>query len=128
MVNQYSTPIALRFTDFDLYGHANNAIYFTYLELARIDLFKNVFEELTTGGILIVVGRAECDYKIPILLNDTVVVSAWISRIGTASFDLEYKIHNNAEKIFAIAKTTMVCFDTVQKRPTAVPDCVKNLA
>lgn len=128
MANQYSTSIALRFSDFDLYGHANNAIYFTYLENARINLFKDVFQELTARGIFIMVVRAECDYKIPIVPNDTVVVSGWMSRIGTTSFDIEYKIHNNAEKIFATAKTTMVCFDTLKKRPTPVPDSVKNLA
>ncbi len=128
MANQHSTSIALRFSDFDLYGHANNAIYFTYLENARINLFKDVFQELTARGIFIVVVRAECDYRIPIVPNDTVVVSGWISRIGTTSFDLEYQIHDNAGKIFAAAKTTMVCFDTLQKRPTTVPDCVKSLA
>ncbi len=128
MAKEYSTPIALRFIDFDLYGHANNAVYFTYLEIARINLFKDTFRELTAAGILTVVGRAECEYKIPILLNDTVVVTSRISRLGNASFDIDYTIHNSADRVFALAKTTMVCFDTAQKRPVAVPDSIKNLA
>jgi acyl-CoA thioester hydrolase len=128
MANQYSTSIDLRFSDFDLYGHVNSVVYFTYLETARVKLFKELFQELTAQGIFIVVGRAECDYKTPILLNDTVEVSAWVNRIGTTSFDLAYKIHNSAEKIFAHAKTTMVCFDSVLKAPTAVPDRIKDLA
>ncbi len=128
MAKEYSTTIDLRFSDLDLYGHVNSAIYFTYLETARVKQFKDVFEQLTSQGIFVVVVSAECNYKIPILLNDTVVVSGWISRIGNTSFDIEYKIHNGSEKIFATAKTTMVCIKGVLKRPTPVPGLIKDLA
>jgi len=124
---QYSTPIDVRFSDFDLFGHINSAVYFTYLETARIKLFRDVFHELTAKGVYVVVGKAECEYKLPIVLTDTVVVTLWVSRLGNASFDLSYKIHNNAEKTFALAKTTMVCFDTASNKTIAVPEQLKNL-
>jgi acyl-CoA thioester hydrolase len=127
MTKRYSTSIDLRFSDLDLYGHVNSAIYFTYLETARIKLFKESFQELTNQGIFIVVGRAECDYKYPIVMNDTVVVSAWVSRIGTTSFDFSYRIHNNDERTFATAVTTMVCIDSVKKKPVAVPELVRSM-
>jgi acyl-CoA thioester hydrolase len=122
MTRQYSTTIDLRFSDLDLYGHVNSAVYFTYLETARVKLFREVFQELTDQGVFIVVGRAECDYKYPILLNDTVVVSLWMSRIGAASFDLTYRIHDTDDRTFATALTTMVCIDSVNKKPVAVPE------
>jgi acyl-CoA thioester hydrolase len=127
MEKQYSTAIDVRFSDFDLFSHVNSAVYFTYLETARIKLFRDVFHELTAKGIYIVVGKAECEYKLPIKLTDTVAVTLWVSRVGNASFDLSYKIHNNAEKVFALAKTTMVCFDTASNKTVAVPDQLKNL-
>ncbi len=127
MTKRYSTSIDLRFSDLDLYGHVNSAIYFTYLETARVKLFMEFFQELTDQGIFIVVGRAECDYKNPITLKDTVAVSAWVSRIGTTSFDLSYNIHDNKERTFATAITTMVCIDSVKKKPVAVPERLRSM-
>jgi acyl-CoA thioester hydrolase len=128
MTKRYSTSIDLRFSDLDLYGHVNSAVYFTYLETARVKLFMEVFQELTDQGIFIVVGRAECDYKYPILLSDTVVVSAWVSRIGATSFDLNYHIHDNNDRTFATAITTMVCIDSVKKKPVTVPERLRTMA
>ena len=47
MPHTYSTPIELRFSDLDLYGHVNSVIYFTYLETARVKLFAELFTDLT---------------------------------------------------------------------------------
>jgi acyl-CoA thioester hydrolase len=128
MTKRYSASIDLRFSDLDLYGHVNSAVYFTYLETARIKLFREAFQELIDQGIFIVVGRAECEYKYPILLNDTVVVSAWVSRIGSTSFDLAYHIHDPDDRTFATAITTMVCIDSVEKKPVAVPERLRSMA
>jgi acyl-CoA thioester hydrolase len=127
MPKRFSTSIELRFSDLDLYGHVNNVAYFTFLETARVKLFSKIFQELTAEGILLVVGRAECDYKSPILLQDKVTVSIWVSRIGNASFDLDYQVHDGAERTYAVAKTTLVCFDKVKKAPIAVPERLKEM-
>jgi acyl-CoA thioester hydrolase len=127
MPKRFSTSIELRFSDLDLYGHVNNVAYFTFLETARVKLFSKIFQELTAEGILLVVGRAECDYKSPILLQDKVTVSIWVSRIGNASFDLDYQVHDGAERTYAVAKTTLVCFDKAKKAPIAVPERLKEM-
>ena len=51
MTQTYSTPIELRFSDLDAYGHVNSAIYLTYLETARVKLFAGSFRALTEQGI-----------------------------------------------------------------------------
>jgi acyl-CoA thioester hydrolase len=33
-----TVPVNVRFRDLDAYGHVNNAVFFTYLEEARIKL------------------------------------------------------------------------------------------
>lgn len=128
MAKQYSTPIDLRFSDLDLYGHVNSVAYFSYLETARVKLFMDAYRELTARGIFIVVGNATCDYRLPILLEDSVIATVWVSRIGNSSFDLEYRLHDNADRTFATARTTMVCFDSANKTAIAVPDSFRELA
>ncbi len=128
MAKRYDIPIEMRFSDLDLYGHVNGVVYFDYLEAARVRLLSDQFRELTDSGIQLLVARAECDYKVPILYGDTVVVSVTIARIGGTSFDLEYCIHDRAGKTFATAKTVMVCYDSVSKTTTTVPDTIKAMA
>lgn len=128
MAQTYSTTIELRFSDLDLYGHVNSVVYFTYLETARVKLFKDFFKELTDKQIFTLVARAECDYKLPILFGDELVVSVVVARIGTSSFDLEYRLYDGNEKTYATARTTLVCFDNVKKVTVAVPDCISRMA
>lgn len=127
MTQPYSCGIEMRFSDLDGYGHVNGAVYFTYLETARVKLFRGPFKEISRKGIFLVVAQAECTYKLPILFSDSVVVTVWIKRIGRSSFDLEYHIHNGAGKVFAEARTTMVCFDNKAKITVPVPDSIREM-
>jgi len=128
MAQIHSTSIELRFSDLDAYGHVNSAVYFTYLETARVKLFSGFFKEATKQGVFTVVARAECDYKAPILLGDEVMVSLWIAKTGRSSFDLEYRIDDGKGTIYATARTTMVCFDNVNKTTVPIPESLKALA
>ncbi len=127
MAQSYSTNIELRFSDLDAYGHVNSAVYFTYLETARVKLFHDFIRENSEQGIFSVVARAECDYKIPIMLYDEVIVTLWVSRTGRSSFDLEYRLHDSQEKVYATARTTMVCFDSVKNVTVPIPESIRAL-
>jgi acyl-CoA thioester hydrolase len=128
MARTYDLPIEMRFSDLDIYGHVNNVVYFDYLETARVRLISGPFRELTAQGTYLLVARAECDYKQPILFGDTVVVSITVSRVGRSSFDLAYRIHDGAGKAFATAKTVMVCYDNVKKSTIPVPEFLRAMA
>lgn len=127
MAQTYSTPIELRFSDLDAYGHVNSAVYFTYLETARVKLFHVFFKEVSEQGIFTVVARAECDFKIPIMLYDELIVTLWVAKTGKTSFDLEYRLHDGKEKTFATARTTMVCFDSVKNITVPLPESIKAM-
>ncbi|MGB9079780.1 MAG: acyl-CoA thioesterase [Desulfuromonadaceae bacterium] len=127
MTTIYSTPIELRFSDLDLYGHVNSVVYFSYLETARVKMFEGFFQELTEKQIFTLVAHAECDYRLPILFGDRLIVAVDVARIGTSSFDLDYRLHDGAERIYATARTTLVCFDNAKKVTVPVPECISKM-
>ena len=127
MAQTYSTSIELRFSDLDAYGHVNSAVYFTYLETARVKLFHDFFKTVSEQGIFTVVARAECDFKIPIMLYDNVIVTLWVAKAGRASFDIDYRLHDGSDKTYATARTTMVCFDNIRKTTIPLPDSLKEM-
>ena len=123
---KYSVPVELRFAGFDAYGHVNNAVYFTLIETARTKLFHDRFIEFMERSLLFLVVKAECEYKLPIELKDVVIISLEMARVGNASFDIDYVLHNGKGKVFGLAKTVMVCYDGKTKKTTRIPKSFKQ--
>lgn len=62
----FSYPLAVRDYECDMQGVVNNAVYQNYLEHARHEFLKSRgldFARLTADGIIVVVIRAEIDYR-----------------------------------------------------------------
>lgn len=131
-VFRHKTLIQIRFKDVDSMGHVNNANHFTYFELARMKYFREVVGEQidwNTQGIIL--AHLEIDYKIPILLQDEVWVYSRISRFGSKSFEVEYKIvkiQGTSELICATGKSVQVCFNYETNQTIPVPSSWKAKA
>jgi len=124
----YKTNIHLRFIDFDMMGHVNNSVYFTYLEIARTKYWEEIikWDWKKTG---IVIAHAELDYILPIVTNDKIAVHVKTSRIGNTSFDLDYqivKIKGSEEVICSKGKTVCIAIDYTTNRPTMIPEAEKQ--
>lgn len=120
----YKTNIHLRFVDFDMMGHVNNSVYFTYLEIARTKYWEEIIKWnwKKTG---IVIAHAELDYILPIVMNDKIAIHVKTSRIGNTSFDLEYqivKLKGSEEVICSKGKTVCIAVDYATGKPTAIPE------
>jgi|TARA_B110000914_G_scaffold222093_1_gene234981 acyl-CoA thioester hydrolase len=64
--SRFTTQLQVRDYECDLQGIVNNTVYQHYLENARHEYLNGLglnFAELTTLGVIIVVIRAELDYK-----------------------------------------------------------------
>ena len=121
----HTTPIQVRFKDFDALGHVNNANYLTYTESARTDYIKHVLkDEIDWSTSSIILARAEINFKIPVLLDEKVVVKTRCSRIGSKSLDLSYsivRVNGDVETEVANAITVMVCFNYQSQETIPVP-------
>ena len=115
---RFKTKQFIRWDDMDAFGHVNNAKYLVFVQEARIDMFwksrvesglKPVFDDM-------VVARAEVDYKMPITqTNQDFDIEIWVSKIGGAAFDLEYKI-SSKDGEHAHIKTVQVAVDMETKK------------
>lgn len=89
-------PITVRFSDVDVYGHANNVIYLEYFQESRIVLLARQQQRagLTPGAVNgIVVAQQEVEYKRPMLMRGTPYDTwTWVSRLGRTSMVLEAEI------------------------------------
>ena len=117
--------VQVRFKDLDVYGHVNESIYYQYMLQARWELLKNEFDKELLKTLLIVVAHSECTYKQPITTEDFVYISVGLGDIGKKSFTLVYNIFN-ADKLYAVGKTTLVCFDAKTSKTIEIPNWLKE--
>lgn len=118
VAQRYETQIRVRWSDLDAFGHVNNARTVTLLEEARVDwLFTEAARHgvgrLTEG---VVVARLDIDYRRAIGFGLPVGVSMGLSRLGTASFTIDYLVTVGGDTV-ATASTVLVPVDPTTFRP-----------
>ena len=121
---RFSYPVQIRFADLDALEHVNNAKYFTYMETARLQYFKSVMSwagERSKLGVIL--ARATCDFRLPLVFDDTITVYLRTSRIGQKSFDFEFAIVRDADgAIAADGISVQVAYDYRKLTSVDVPD------
>ncbi|MFN0203612.1 MAG: acyl-CoA thioesterase [Bacteroidia bacterium] len=83
----HRTKVIMRWSDCDMLGHVNNAVYLTYAEQARTAYCSNLDWDWMEHGIIL--AKAELTFKKPLLYTDSPFVYTRVSRMGNKSFDIE---------------------------------------
>jgi acyl-CoA thioester hydrolase len=121
---RHTAKVHVRWDDLDAFGHINNAKYLTYVQEARVDFTWFSRQKNGKSPLLadMVVARAEVDYIEPIYDGGMdVECQIWVTRIGNASFEMEYEIIHKGV-IRARAKTTQVAVSVETKKSRPLND------
>ena len=121
-----STSVTVRFRDLDAYNHVNHAEYFTYMETARTDVFKDVIDGLLRSGRGLIVKTAECEYIYPIALGDTLIIDMRFEEAGKTGIMSYYDFHNGAGRKYAEGRVHLVSYDLNKGRPVRMFEEVKG--
>jgi len=122
---RFRVPIDVRFRDLDAFGHVNNAVYFTYLEIARAAYFTAVRgRPHGVDDFGVVVADAHCRYRSPAFYGERLVIDIATVGLRSRSFEVSYRISvEGSGRVVAEAGTVLVAFDHRTKR-TATLDPV----
>jgi acyl-CoA thioester hydrolase len=123
-VFKFRLPIQVRFRDLDSLRHVNNAVYLTYLEIARIEYWKALGFEPVRPSMLL--ARVEIDYLRPVLLDDQVEVAVRVCEMGTKSFVMAYEITANGS-VAAKGSSVLVWFDHATNTSVVIPDSARTV-
>ena len=119
---RFSHVIQVRYSDMDMLGHANNAVYLTYLELARLHYFEHVSRH-QRQHIGLVLAHATMDFRIPITFDMEPVVRMRTSALGTTSMTMENLITDvPGNQVYYSATTVLVAIDTNTGRPVPIAE------
>lgn len=125
-INQYkhATPIDIRFSDCDILGHVNNAIYQQYFDFARMRYFQKVLEEeINWHENAVMVATITIDYLSPIPLDDDITLYTRIDALGNKSMGMTQLIYSQKDrKLRATNKAVLVCYNRKQNATVSIPE------
>ena len=123
---RFSTPIQVRYSDFDMLGHINNATFVTYFEVARLYYFLEI--GWTLNDVSNVVAHLDIDFMTPILPQQEVYCRVRTTSLGSKSFQMNYELYSKKEDIiFARAHSVQVCFEKKSGKTVAIPEHIHEL-
>lgn len=117
-------PIVVRFRDIDALGHVNNAVYFTYLETARVEYMHSVALRTRVRDFRearLILAEISCQFKLPIFYGQAVEVGTRVSEMGNSSFRIEQRIEADGQ-LAAQSKSVVVHYDYQTGQSVRIPD------
>ncbi|UOE96525.1 acyl-CoA thioesterase [Alkalihalobacillus sp. LMS39] len=100
---QFSSPIHVRFSETDAFGHVNNTKVFAYFEEARINYFQELglMREWMSkeSEAIVVTADLQCNYIRQIFFGNQLRVFVKVHHIGTTSIDVHYMVKNEKDEI-----------------------------
>jgi acyl-CoA thioester hydrolase len=121
---RHRTPLQVRFRDTDAFGHVNNAVFFTYIELARIRYLLDVLRPPEPFDRMpLILARVELDFRSPIMFGEDVEVATQVDRIGRSSIAMSHRMTAGADRrLVGEAQSVLVTYDYSVAQPMPVPD------
>jgi acyl-CoA thioester hydrolase len=116
-----------RFRDTDAMGHINNAVYITYLEVARQVYWARLDQHSDYRRVPFILANVTCDFRSEALVNEVLMLGIRLDWIGTRSFAFVYEIwEKNSERTVIEASTVQVCYDYQAKQTLVMPDPLRR--
>lgn len=124
----YRRRIDTRWTDNDVYGHVNNAVYYQFFDSVINELLireggLDIHHGRTVGFIV----RSECDFLQPVRYPATLEVGVGVERLGRSSVTYAVALFvAGVEQPCARGRMVHVFVDTATSRPVELPPRIRE--
>ena len=119
-------PVEVRFRDCDPMGHVNNAVYLTYLELARFAYWEAADIGRLAGEVSYIIARVEIDFRSPATTGQVLDVAIAVTGLGRTSFSMGYEIRDEDGRLVAAAKSVQAAYDYAAGKTVPLSDAIKQ--
>jgi len=122
---RFWTEEKLRNADTDQQGHVNNAVISTLFEAGRIDVLNAPEIAAIRKVTQIVVVKTLINFRKELFFPGMAHIGSRISRVGRTSLDFAQAVYAANGEV-STAETTCVLLDRATRKPTPVPDALRD--
>lgn len=118
------TEIQIRFSDIDILQHVNNVVLQEYYDLGKSDYFKEVLKlPIVWNERGFIAAATNSSYIAEVKINDDIVVTTRVSKIGTKSITIYQEIiARNCGMVKSTSTSVLVAFDIVNHVSIEIPE------
>jgi acyl-CoA thioester hydrolase len=129
-VLQYPHRLAIqtRWKDNDVYGHVNNAEYYSYFDTAiNAWLIREGGLDIERGAVIGLCVESHCEFHAALAFPATIEVGLRVGKLGNSSVRYELAIfHAGENEVTAEGHFVHVFVDRETRRPTPIPERVRG--
>jgi acyl-CoA thioester hydrolase len=120
-------PLRPRFRDTDAMGHINNAVYVTYLEVARQEYWRAFKHNENYRVVPFILAHVDVDFRSEALMHETLELCIRCSFVGNRSFGFDYVIREaSTHRLVVEARSVQVFYDYAKKSSMPCPDDMRT--
>ncbi|ENW26817.1 acyl-CoA thioesterase [Acinetobacter lwoffii] len=109
----------------DAFGHVNNAMYYRYVESARLAYLGIL--DIHNEPVFTVVSSNQCRYLKPVVFPDHLKVAARIEEIRNSAVRMQYLLWSEKQQsIVATSEAVIVCVDKKTMQKTEIPEHIRE--
>lgn len=118
----HEAEMAVRWSDFDRFGHVSNAQYVELAQEARIRWAEDEFTSRGLGLPIFFVRHIELDYLKPIMPSPrhSVRVRTTVADVGNSSLTTRQELVDDEDRVACVVTTISVAVDAETARPRAI--------
>jgi acyl-CoA thioester hydrolase len=125
----HTTRLTIRWGDMDAMGHVNNAVYFRYLEQARVDWLASrgfLHEAQVTGPVVV---NARCSFIRQLKFPGELEIRTYAGAPGRSSFETMQEIFrvDQPDILCAEGGAKVVWVDYALGKSVTMPDALREL-
>lgn len=124
---KHEMSVQIRFSDIDMLGHVNNAVYMNYFDMAKTKYFQAVHNAQDWSRLDVVVANVNVDFLHPVFFNDDIIVKTKITRLGNKSFNMVQQIELvDSGEVKTVCHSVVVGFDVSTNSAKSLTECWKQ--
>lgn len=121
-------PVQTRWTDNDMFGHLNNAVYYQLFDTAiNAWIGTGAGVDPMAAPWLGVVAESSCRYFAELQFPSDLIVGLAVTRLGTSSVTYRTALWADDGPIAAVGSWVHVYVDRQTRRPVPIPEDIRAL-
>ncbi|WP_462317351.1 acyl-CoA thioesterase [Marinilabilia sp.] len=127
---KHTTKIRVRYGETDQMGIVNNAVYPSYFEVGRTEMFREIglpYSTIEKEGIMLPLSELHIKYHRPAVYDEEVTIETYVDEYPTSRIRFKYNIYNVAGKLLVSGETVLAFLNAETRRPTRIPQYLKDI-